>query len=80
MDSLMKSRIALVKEMDVIARSLNDEDLIDIWLMNGCPDESTDEDYVYIATNLEEFKDIVKLFSRLMNRYVKDESDFYWPE
>lgn len=80
MDSLMKSRIALVKEMDAIARSLNDEDLIDIWLMNGCPDESTDEDYEYIATNLEEFKDIVKLFSRLMNRYVKDESDFYCGE
>lgn len=60
-------RKALVKRMDNIITSLNDEELIESWLMCGCPDESTDEDYEWFAENTDEFLDLVTLFTKIVD-------------
>ena len=35
-------RVELLKAMDVVVRSLNDESVMDLWLTNGVPDGADD--------------------------------------
>lgn len=65
-------RLALVKKMDGIITMLNDEELIEGWLMYGCPDESTDEDYEWFAEDGEEFLDLVNLFIKIVNEALEE--------
>ena len=37
-------RVELLKAMDVIVRSLNDESVMDLWLTNGVTDGADDSD------------------------------------
>lgn len=64
-------KIALVKRMDKIVTSLNDEELIESWLIGGCPDCSTEEDYKWFAEDEEEFLDLVSLFTRITMKAIK---------
>ena len=45
-------RVELLKAMDVIVRSLNDESVMDLWLTNGIPDGADDSDYEFIAEDV----------------------------
>lgn len=63
-----EKRKALVKRMDSIIISLNDEELIERWLLNGCPDCSTEEDYEWFAENPMEILDLVGLFTKIAER------------
>ena len=45
-------RVELLKAMDVIVRSLNDESVMDLWLTNGVPDGADDSDYEFIAEDV----------------------------
>ena len=45
-------RVELLKAMDVIVRSLNDESVMDLWLTNGVPDGADDSDYESIAEDV----------------------------
>ena len=45
-------RVELLKAMDVVVRSLNDESVMDLWLTNGVPDGADDSDYEFIAENV----------------------------
>ena len=67
-----KERVRQLKEMDNIARNFDDENLIDIWLVEGCPDESTEEDYQYIAENEDGFNEVLKLFTFLQQQNAKE--------
>lgn len=60
-------RKVLVKRMDSIITSLNDEELIEKWLIDGCPDESSDEDYEYFTENADAFLDLISLFTRIVD-------------
>ena len=68
----IKERIEMVKAMDTIVRSINNEDYIDSWLMCGVADgditpETTDE-YLECYCEDSTFKDLMTLFLKLMRR------------
>ena len=45
-------RVELLKAMDVVVRSLNDEDVMDLWLANGVPDGADESVYEFIAEDV----------------------------
>ena len=45
-------RVELLKAMDVVGRSLNDESVMDLWLTNGVPDGADESDYEFIAEDV----------------------------
>lgn len=71
-----KSRIQMVKAMDYIARCLNDEEELGLWLALGVADEDIKEDTkdedleCYIQDNT--FRNLMKLFLELMRRANKN--------
>lgn len=68
-------RIRMIKAMEYIVRNLNDESIMDGWLMCGVPDgdieygDLADDNYDddYFMDN-ENFADLMALFLRLMKR------------
>lgn len=50
-------RVELLKAMDVVVRSLNDEDAMELWLTLGVPDGADDSDYEFIAKDIINSKD-----------------------
>ena len=71
-----KDFVASIRAMDYLARSINDEGIIESWLMGGVPDgditsETTDEEILemYDETNLKWF---IGCFLRCMKRAAKD--------
>lgn len=67
MRSEIEVRLQIVKKMDEVVRNFNDEELIMTWLMVGCPDASTEEDYLWFAEDEQEYLDLVKLFGKLFH-------------
>lgn len=60
-------RIDKVKEMDDnIMNTIDDENLLDIWLTYGCPDESTPSDYLSFATDEQAFLELIELYESLI--------------
>lgn len=45
-------RVELLKAMDVVVRSLNDEEVLELWFTNGVPDGADDSDYEFIAEDI----------------------------
>ncbi len=45
-------RVELLKAMDVVVRSLNDEEVLELWFTNGVPDGADDSDYEFIAKDI----------------------------
>lgn len=45
-------RVELLKAMDTIVRSLDDESVMNLWLTNGVPDGADDSDYEFIAEDV----------------------------
>ena len=64
------NKVEFIKALNEIILGLGDEDLIDIWLMNGVEDCPTDEDFEFIANNQESFDETVNCFVRL-SKYIK---------
>lgn len=75
-------RAKMVRSMEYIVRSLNDEELIEPWLMNGVADgdidgQETDEDLdVYYEDN-EAFAELMSLFLDLMAQTYFEKSGLY---
>ena len=73
MDKKTKDRVDMVRAMETIARSINDEEVFMGWLMCGVADgditsETTDEEIVEMGyTSDGEFKDLMNCFLRRMN-------------
>lgn len=66
-----KKRIKLARAMDLIVRSLNDEDIIETWLMLGVADEDyklPDEEWEIYVEDDDDFKDLITLFRKLVNK------------
>ena len=67
-----------IRAMDTLVRCVNDERLIDAWLMLGIADGDCDtmtdmELYeYYYEDNEESFKEIIELFQRIMKDSMKD--------
>ena len=69
----LKERVSVVRAMDTIVRSLNDEGDILWWLDSGVPDgeineETTDEELYWLVDDDESFADIMSTFIKIMRR------------
>ena len=69
----LKERVSVVRAMDTIVRSLNDERDILWWLDSGVPDgeineETTDEELYWLVDDDESFADIMSTFVEIMKR------------
>lgn len=74
-----KERIEMVWAMDTIARSLNDEDMLDMWLRIGVPDHIGEADSDYYAEFIDDdtLKELMRTFQSLMARDYKANGGFY---
>lgn len=69
----LKERVSIIRAMDTIVRSLNDERDILWWLDSGVPDgeiniETADEELYWLVDNDESFADIMSTFIKIMRR------------
>lgn len=69
----LKERVSVIRAMDTIVRSLNDERDILWWLDSGVPDgeineETTDEELSWLVDDDESFADIMSIFIKIMRR------------
>lgn len=68
----LKERANVVRAMELLVRSVNNEELIMPWLMYGVADgdineNTTDEDLMCYVEDDEDFAEIMALFLRTMN-------------
>ena len=68
-----KERVSVIRAMDTIVRSLNDERDILWWLDSGVPDgeintETTDEELYWLVDDDESFADIMSTYIKIMRR------------
>lgn len=72
----LKERIEMVRAMETIARSINNEEILESWLMCGVADsditsETTDgELYDYVEDDV--FKDLMDCFMKCMKNAYRD--------
>lgn len=69
----LKERVSVIRAMDTIVRSLNDEEYVAWWLEDGVPDgeidEGTaDEELYWLVDDDESFADIMSTFIKIMRR------------
>ena len=69
----LKERVSVIRAMDIIIRSLNDERDILWWLDSGVPDgeinkETTDEELYWLVDDDESFANIMSTFIKIMRR------------
>ena len=69
----LKERVSVIRAMDTIVRSLNDEEYVAWWLEDGVPDgeideETTDEELYWLVDDDESFADIMSTFIKIMRR------------
>lgn len=72
----LKERAEVVRAMEVLARSVNNENFFDSWLVCGVADgdinpRTTDEDLEYYCDD-DSLSDLMTLFLKIMNRAWKD--------
>lgn len=68
-----KERVSIIKAMDIIIRSLNDERDILWWLEDGVPDgeiteETKDKELYWLVDDDESFADIMSTFIKIMRK------------
>ena len=64
-----EQRMELLKGMNQYIIDLGDEEAYDTWFSCGVPDEPTEDDYEFIADNIEEWVYTCQLFGRLIGEY-----------
>lgn len=64
-----QERIELLKAMHIVMMNANDERCYYHWITVGVPDEPSDGDFEYIATNKEEFKEVINIFCNLVHDF-----------
>ena len=66
-------RIEVLRAMETMARCINDEEVLEVWLINGVPDgeigfATTDEELVYLVEDDDDFADLMHTFLNVMKR------------
>ena len=69
----LKERVSVIRAMDTIVHSLNDEEYIAWWLEDGVPDgeideKTADEELYWLVDDDESFADIMSTFIKIMRR------------
>lgn len=59
--------------MDLYMKQINDETLMESWLMCGVPDDSDIEEFQYFAEDMEMWHDCLRIFRRDVTRDEKEE-------
>ena len=67
----LKERVSVIRAMDTIVRSLNDEEYVAWWLEDGVPDgeideETADEELYWLVDDDESFANIMLTFIKIM--------------
>lgn len=73
MNERMRERIKLVRAMETVARSINDERIFESWLTYGVADgdieeDTTDEELLYYVKDDNDFSELMWMFLRVMNK------------
>ena len=63
-----EQRIQLLKGMNQYIIDLGDEEIYVIWFRFGVPDEATEDDYEFIADDIEEWVGVCQLFGQLVDK------------
>lgn len=64
-----EQRIELLKGMNQYIIDLGDEEAWYDWIGVGVPDEATDDDYDFIAGDLDEWQRVCRVFGNLVTQY-----------
>lgn len=59
-------RIGFLKDMHNYIIDMGDEDIYDVWIEEGVPDEPDDEIFEFIASNDDDWREVCALFGRLI--------------
>ena len=59
-------RIGFLKDMHNYIIDMGDEDIYEIWIEEGVPDEPNDEDFEFIASNDDDWREVCELFGKLV--------------
>ena len=70
--TFIKSRVDLLKKLHEIMMNMNDEDCYFTWILI-VPDEPSDDDFEFIASDDKEFEEVLNLFERLFHEYKQYE-------
>ena len=65
------NKVEFIKALNEIILGLGDEDLIEVWLTCGVPDQPDDEDFEFIANDQDSFDEVVNCFVRL-SKHIKE--------
>lgn len=68
MTKLTLLKMNLLGGMDSYIRELGDEDIWEVWIAYGVPDEATENDLRFIAEDDESWQGTCELFGRLIKR------------
>lgn len=72
-DGTPKQRVERLRAMDnFVLEYFDDEYNIYTWQAEGMPDAADDESFVFVANDMEDYKDVKSLFMRLANKELED--------
>lgn len=71
---MKETRLNLVHQMHDYIMNTGDEEIYDTWLSLCIPDEPCEEDFEFFANDPEEFKNMCRIFGKLV---YKDETENY---
>lgn len=66
----VKERIEALKDMHEFIINQDDEELYNIWITYGVPDEPTDETLESIASDINECLDVKEFFVKLVKEWL----------
>ena len=65
------NKVEFIKALNELMLGTADEDIIEVWNMNGVPDQPDESDFEFIGNDAESFDDVVNCFIRL-SKHLKD--------
>lgn len=65
-EELVKTRIEIAKQMNDFIINLGDEEIWEVWITNGIPDEPQEDDYELFASDDGEWNGLCELFGSLV--------------
>ena len=65
-----KSNIERLKAMHQLIRNIDNENAYMEWIVEGIPDEPSEDDFDFIASDEEEYNDCVNLFKEIIEEYL----------
>jgi len=69
---LVKTRIEIAKQMNDFIINLGDEEIWEVWITNGIPDEPQEDDYELFANDDSEWCELCELFGSLVKEGEKE--------